>query len=504
MVELNGIMERETQLNAQIGEGARGGAGNGNMIADDFSASTAYAVGDYAIYNGSLYRFTTAHPAGAWNASHATAVQLAEDTRDLKSAIEDIFENDGTADVTPTSSEANRWVYYSSGSTVAYGGTFDGMLAVIAVEDLPEFIHIGYGKTATYPGTSQVIFGMTGSSIPSPGLFYYNQATINAGTHATFGPRGFDLSTIDDGYFTIETAKLKTALPTLEAIAINFPTGTYLLTGSGKKATKYVEFLHIANTVPALVVAADGSGDYTTISDAVSAAKNEDTIYIKDGTYTETVVVNKYLHLVGQSKQGTILQQNIGDYNNCPLLITQGSVCNMTINSLAPADASGLSNYAYAIHLDKYFASLAKYQKCEIYNCDIYSEVNDAIGAGTNYASEYDIHDCFLHVAHNPVKSGACGFKCHNGQNQTTGKVTLRNNVIITEDANGGSIYDILFHNGGISNTQPIEILMVGNVLKYYNNSITNIFVPSGYNYGNSVPAMNTLWTLTTWAGGSY
>lgn len=419
-----------------------------------------------------------------------------DDIAEIKDTVNGIFSiiwnGEPTTDVTPTSSEENKWFYYSSNATVASGGSFNGTRVVIAVEDLPEIIRIGYEKTATYPGSSQVIFGMTESSIPSPGVFYYNQAAINAGTHATFEPRGFDLSTIDYGYFSIDTAKLKAALPTLQAIAINFPSGTYLLTGY-RNTTKYVKFLHIANMVPALVVATDGSGDYTTISDAVAAAKNGDTIYIKDGTYTETVVVNKYLHLVGQSKQGTILQQNIGDYNNCPLCITQGSVCNMTIKSLAPADTSGLTDYAYAIHLDKNFASLAEYQKCEIYNCDIYSEVNDGIGAGTNYASEYDIHDCIIHVAHNPVKPTSCGFKCHNGQHQTTGKITLRNNIIITEDANGTSIYDILLHNGGVTNTQPIDVLMVGNVLKYYHNGITNIFVPSAYNYGNSVAEMNTL-----------
>ena len=37
--------------------------------AADFSTSTAYAVGDYCVYQGDLYRFKTAHPAGAWNAA---------------------------------------------------------------------------------------------------------------------------------------------------------------------------------------------------------------------------------------------------------------------------------------------------------------------------------------------------------------------------------------------------------------------------------------------------
>lgn len=80
--------EEAPVLNLTIPQGLKGDAGNGDMIADDFSASTDYAVGDYAIYNGSLYRFTSAHPAGSWNVSHAAAVQLADDVGDLKSAFD--------------------------------------------------------------------------------------------------------------------------------------------------------------------------------------------------------------------------------------------------------------------------------------------------------------------------------------------------------------------------------------------------------------------------------
>jgi hypothetical protein len=43
------------------------------LEADWFSASTAYAVGDFTIYGGSLYKCTTTHSAGAWNAGHFTA-----------------------------------------------------------------------------------------------------------------------------------------------------------------------------------------------------------------------------------------------------------------------------------------------------------------------------------------------------------------------------------------------------------------------------------------------
>lgn len=47
---------------------------NNSLLADAFSTSKAYAIGDYCIYQGALYRFTSAHSAGAWDSSHVTQV----------------------------------------------------------------------------------------------------------------------------------------------------------------------------------------------------------------------------------------------------------------------------------------------------------------------------------------------------------------------------------------------------------------------------------------------
>lgn len=45
-------------------------------LAPIFSTSTSYTVGDMVTYNGRLYTCTTAHSAGAWNASHFTVANL--------------------------------------------------------------------------------------------------------------------------------------------------------------------------------------------------------------------------------------------------------------------------------------------------------------------------------------------------------------------------------------------------------------------------------------------
>ena len=66
-------------------------------LASNFSASTAYAAGDYVIYSGKLYRFTAAHSAGAWNAAHVTEAKLAADLASnvsgIEAAIDDLLEN---------------------------------------------------------------------------------------------------------------------------------------------------------------------------------------------------------------------------------------------------------------------------------------------------------------------------------------------------------------------------------------------------------------------------
>jgi len=47
--------------------------------------------------------------------------------------------------------------------------------------------------------------------------------------------------------------------------------------------------------------------DYPTIQEAINAANDGDTIYVKSGTYYENVVVNKSLSLLGENKETTII-----------------------------------------------------------------------------------------------------------------------------------------------------------------------------------------------------
>lgn len=52
-------------------------------MGDEFNPEVDYAVGDYTIRNNKVWKFTTAHPAGAWDKSHVKATKILSEAREL-------------------------------------------------------------------------------------------------------------------------------------------------------------------------------------------------------------------------------------------------------------------------------------------------------------------------------------------------------------------------------------------------------------------------------------
>lgn len=57
------------------GVGGGGGSADTEIIADDFDPTESYAVGEYVVYEGTLYKCTTAHT-GDWDASNFEDTQV--------------------------------------------------------------------------------------------------------------------------------------------------------------------------------------------------------------------------------------------------------------------------------------------------------------------------------------------------------------------------------------------------------------------------------------------
>lgn len=56
-------------------------------MGEEFNPEVDYAVGDYAIYNNKVWKFTTAHPAGAWDESHVKRTTILGENRELNEKI---------------------------------------------------------------------------------------------------------------------------------------------------------------------------------------------------------------------------------------------------------------------------------------------------------------------------------------------------------------------------------------------------------------------------------
>lgn len=124
-------------------------------IGDEFNPEVDYAVGDYTIRNNKIWKFTTAHPAGAWDESHVKATKILSEARELTGKIPNpvlLWENpdptqrfpvDGTIEL---SSGDYEWleIYYCSNTTS------NGLLyQKVKKGDIPILIHTHFTSSGS-------------------------------------------------------------------------------------------------------------------------------------------------------------------------------------------------------------------------------------------------------------------------------------------------------------------------------------------------------------------
>jgi len=81
-----------------------------------------------------------------------------------------------------------------------------------------------------------------------------------------------------------------------------------------------------------LYVGGGGMGNYTTIQDAINKSSPSDTIYVYAGLYTENIVINETINLVGSDKDTTIIDGGgIGDTVN--ITVDSASITGFTIRN---------------------------------------------------------------------------------------------------------------------------------------------------------------------------
>lgn len=155
-------------------------------IADDFSESTNYAVGDYCYNANSLYKCTTAHTAGAWDSTHFTEVTVSGELIALRTVLNGL-------------------------STVATSGSYDDLSNKPTIPSTPSGVGLGNVKNIDQ---SSAIKNITRSGTTFT-------ATRLDGTTFTFSQQDSDTkaaSGISNSYLTSVFGKtVQTAITNMDA-----------------------------------------------------------------------------------------------------------------------------------------------------------------------------------------------------------------------------------------------------------------------------------------------
>ena len=141
------------------------------------------------------------------------------------------------------------------------------------------------------------------------------------------------------------------------------------------------------------VVAADGSGDYTTLTAAVNAAVSGDTIYIKKGIYNgETAKAGaKNLTIIGEDKYQTIIRNTLNDYSNPPLEMATGYLSNLTLFAEDTGTTPPQAGPGYALHIENNaLADSSMFVKDVVFK----SSLAQACGIGLRPGCQVTFEDC--------------------------------------------------------------------------------------------------------------
>jgi nitrous oxidase accessory protein NosD len=136
-----------------------------------------------------------------------------------------------------------------------------------------------------------------------------------------------------------------------------------------------------------LYVGGSNPGNYTTIQSAINDANPKDIIFVYNGVYLETVVIDKAITLKGENRTNTIID---GMYQNSVISMTSD---NIIFSGFTIKNSGGFqNNAAITIHSNNITIS----------NCILY---RSRTGIQIHNSTFTTIHHCILHTNGNGVKA---------------------------------------------------------------------------------------------------
>jgi parallel beta-helix repeat protein len=204
----------------------------------------------------------------------------------------------------------------------------------------------------------------------------------------------------------------------------------------------------LAQTNPKIIVVAkDGSGNFTTIQEAIINAGDGDVISVRKGIYVEHVVVNKSISLVGEDRDLTVI-----DGNNT------GSVVYLTANTVHISGFtlrySGLLEHG--VHLDRSNGNnISQNIIMSTNGIGLYYSSNNIVSGNTIIFSFYTAIYAFSSstnvISNNNISLNKAGIRLQSSSNNVLSDNTLFSNYdggIVIDDSSNNTMYHNNLVNG--------------------------------------------------------
>lgn len=88
-------------------------------LAPQFDSTKAYSAGDYVLYSGTLYQFTSAHAAGAWTGTDAVQAVMSDGVSDLKSQLDYNFNTIYSHQIVSANSQVDNYKLTDNGTVTS-------------------------------------------------------------------------------------------------------------------------------------------------------------------------------------------------------------------------------------------------------------------------------------------------------------------------------------------------------------------------------------------------
>jgi len=266
-----------------------------------------------------------------------------------------------------------------------------------------------------------------------------------------------------------------------------------------------------------LYVGGSGLGNYTTIQSAINAASNGDTVFVYTGTYYENVYIDKSINLIGESRDGVI----VDGMESTVISAIVPYVNITTITVMNALDGSGIRLYQNGnrchIHNIRILTiENVKHTSLGIYSSTDNNTINDNYVINCNNDNIIvDSRNCFVY--NNTIIGGGYGISIedqyntvHNnsisgssfiGINDWVGNNSINNNIISNCERGIRLIYCNSTHvfNNNIINCLYGMIVWDTNINQiYHNNFLANT------NNAKGVGTNNNTWDDGYPSGGNY